>query len=461
MKKIFLRDTQLKNKSSPQLSSFLLEVLQILRFNLLSFILLPKEILTKSFSKNPAHFLSEPWLKWVEKLGPVYGKTIQILLSRIYPDPYGLMNQFGFDRIFGDWPTMPFTAVKKILAHEFPDWKKNFDIEEKPLGSASIAQVHQAQDESGKIWAIKIVKPQSKKRIFETTDAILAFLKMMRLVAMTSKTKKVISELTDLCFLLREEVDLRNEAKNIEKISQHPKIKKQKTLRIPKVHPDFQSENILVIELFQGIRLDKVVQGEYKITSEQKTLLAKKLLSELLIQVFEVGLFHGDPHAGNLILLHDGSVGLFDWGLTGEFTPTERKYISEILRSLITFDFDRLIQAMTDMGHAYGSTVNQTKLKKELHQLAQQVLKNKKHKKSIQEIFDRAMNIAQSSGVTIPDGLLLMVKSLVTIEGLAKGIDPDITFAKIAAPVLIKAAQPKMFDWFKMFKQAAKLRKSM
>ena len=82
------------------------------------------------------------------------------------------------------------------------------------------------------------------------------------------------------------------------------------------------------MEKFDGPSLANIVNGKVELSSSEKRILARKVLKELLIQVFELGLFHGDPHAGNLILPEDGSVGLFDWGLAGEL----RLVIENILR---------------------------------------------------------------------------------------------------------------------------------
>jgi ubiquinone biosynthesis protein len=208
-----------------------------------------------------------------------------------------------------------------------------------------------------------------------------------------------------------------------------------------------------VVERFVGTSLADVVSGEAELPAADRQKLAKSMLTELLVQVFELGLFHADPHAGNLILMDNGSVGLFDWGLSGELLETDRRHIAAILRAVIALDLEHLIDALIAMGEEEGITLERETVRKELGAVVNLVKKGQREgakKPSLQQLFEACLRGAGRLGLTVPDGLLMMAKSLITIEGLARGIDPQVSMARAATPVLLKAARPGIGDLIAM-----------
>ena len=158
-------------------------------------------------------------------------------------------------------------------------------------------------------------------------------------------------------------------------------------------------------------------------------------------------MFHGDPHAGNLILLEDGTVGLFDWGLAGELTESDRKIIAELLRSVLARDIDRLGRALAAMANKGHVKVSPEKVIKGLTGLKQRLQDQKARKSlSLQQVLNQCFKAADKLGIEVPSGLFLMAKSLVTIEGLSRGLDPEVSLKKVAAPFLLKAARPGLKD---------------
>jgi ubiquinone biosynthesis protein len=311
-----------------------------------------------------------------------------------------------------------------------------------------MAQVHAAVDESGREWVIKVIKPESKRRLEETLRAlerIIVILKPMKLTLIGART---IRELEELIRALRREVHLDLEKKNLEKMRSRFDLKKLQVLRLPQTNDAFCTVNVLVIERFRGTPLVDVVEGRVELKPEQRKKLARKILQELLVQVFELGLFHGDPHAGNLMLLEDGSVGIFDWGLTGELRDGDRRHISGILKALLLADMQRLIDVLVAIAAEHQVSIKRQDVESEIRRVAQ-ILQNHKQagtQASLEELLEAALKSSEQLGIPVPDGLLMMAKSLLTIEGLARGIDPEVSFARVAGPVLLKAARPSLGD---------------
>jgi ubiquinone biosynthesis protein len=269
-----------------------------------------------------------------------------------------------------------------------------------------------------------------------------------------------LKEVRDLCVGFRHELDLSRERAVIERVHDKLKAKRQKALVIPKVNAAFCTPRVLCVERFRGVSLAAVVAGEAAVPAAVRAKLARSMLSELLVQVFELGLFHADPHAGNLILLESGAVGLFDWGLAGELTDADRRHIAAILKAVLALDVERLVDALQEMGPG----IDRAAIRKELASVVKLIKRgeaNPAQKASMQQLFEACLKGAARLGIVVPDGLLLMVKSLVTIEGLARGIDPKVSLARIATPVLFRAAKPNLGDVLNLSKRLPALAKAI
>ncbi len=393
------------------------------------------------------------------ELGPVYGKAAQIALSRIEGDAMELANKMHLDRFYSDWPAMPFSQVESILNQEIPEWQQEFVVEPHPIGVASMAQVHTATDNRGRQWVIKIVKPLSDKRLHETLDAIEQIIRLARPLESASIGRRSIKELRSLVKALRSETNLELECKNLKRMRDKLKNRKQQILRLPSTYDEFCTDKVLTVEKFEGVSLSDVVSQRTTLSEIQRRKLAKKVLQELLIQVFEIGLFHGDPHAGNLILLPDGTLGIFDWGLTGELDDTDRKHISSLLRSLMTWNKERLIDSLEAIAYDFKCQVSRDEIVKEIDGVIEMVQKKKEdgEKVDFHELLEVILKSTDKLGIPVPDGLLMMAKSLITVEGLARGIDPQIALGRIATPLLFRAAKPQLKDFWEMSRRIPKV----
>src|SRR5690606_37899123 len=173
-------------------------------------------------------------------------------------------------------------------------------------------------------------------------------------VAVTLVAKRFCREVRELSQGFRSELSLKRERATIEKIQEKLRQRRQKVLVIPDVHPEFATDDVLVIERFHGVAMSAIVRGKKELPDAVRQKLAKSMLHELLVQVFELGLFHADPHAGNLMLLESGAVGLFDWGLTGELLESDRRHIAALLKAVMSLDLERLVDALQVMAEEGG-----------------------------------------------------------------------------------------------------------
>lgn len=421
----------------------------------------------ESFTKEERFFdiFGDLIMDYFNALGPIYGKAGQVFLSRLPKNLADLSETLRLTRLYGDWPSMDFREVLRILDQEIPTWRTELTVHAHPIGVASMAQVHVAEDNAGKKWVIKVLKPDAVKRLSESLAALEATRTLLRPLAVTMTAARALDELGDLIEGFRREVSLNNERETILKVRDRLKTRRQHVLKIPHVHDHLHSDSVLVLELFEGVNLADVVAGKADLNEAQKKKLAKEMVNELLIQVFEMGLFHADPHAGNLILTEDGTLGLFDWGLAGELSQRERQHIASILKAVVTLDMEKLVDALMQMAADQGVEVERSKVKKELTSLTRLVKKTRElpreQRPGLHQLFEACLKAADRVKIKPPTGLLLMVKSIITLEGLAKGIDPNIPLLRIAGPILLKASKPSFTDWVRFIKKMPALKKQV
>lgn len=391
----------------------------------------------------------ERTLKLFDELGPIYGKAGQVLLSRLSAPLHDIAETLRLTRLYKDWPPVPFAEVAELLDREIPEWRTELSVERHPLGVASLAQVHAATDREGRSWVVKVVKPQARRRLEETVAALEQTADLLDPLAVTSLSRRGLRELRELCLGFKRELSLTREGETIERVRDKLKARRQRLLIVPEVNARFSTDHVLVVERFVGTALSDVVSGKVALPDGFRQRLAKSMLSDLLIQVFELGLFHADPHAGNLILMENGSVGIFDWGLAGELLESDRRHIAAILKAVLALDLERLIDALQTMGEEAGRSVGREEIRKELKTVIALIKKGRENptkKPSMQALFEACLKGAERLGIPVPEGLLMMAKSLITIEGLAKGLDPKVSIARIATPVLFRAARPGFKD---------------
>jgi ubiquinone biosynthesis protein len=393
----------------------------------------------------------------IDAWGPLYGKAMQIWLSRLGKGAMPLIDSLKLDRVYGDWPPLGWGEVCAVLDREIPSWHDELKVELRPLGVASMSQVHGAVDLDGNRWVIKLLKPASMSRLTESIAAIESAMFVAEPFAMTRLSRRFLLDVRSLCESLRLEMNLDHERTTMLRVHQLIQSKGQKALRVPILHPRLASRAVIVMERLDGVKLSDLVSGKVEVSHAVRKTLARKLLGELLVQIFEWGLFHADPHAGNLMLLEDGTVGLYDWGLAGELLEADRRLIAGILKAVMAMDIERLINVLADMGEeAQGKPIPREKIRGELRKLTKIVGEAKAAggpMPSIHVLINAALEGAERMGLIMPAGLLLMAKSLLTIEGLARGIDADVSFARVAGPVLFRASDPKLGDVLALAKQ--------
>lgn len=384
----------------------------------------------------------------LEDLGPTFIKIGQIMSmhSDILPKRYcdELM------RLRSDVKPMPFSEVSEVLEESYGcSWGAIFrEINEKPLGSASIAQVHKAVLKDGSPVVIKV----QRKGIYGIMARDIALLrKAVRLLPPVSikgmvDLDMVLGELWDVT---REEMNFLTEAANMEEFAR--KNEGIAYVGFPMLYQEYTTIHVLVMEYIDGFNID-----------DKETLLANgydlkevgsRLADHYMKQVMEDGFFHADPHPGNL-RVRDGKIIWIDMGMMGRLTERDREYIALAVRGVAVNDVGLIQEAVMALGE-FKKNPDPSRLYEDISSLLTKYGTVDMGQIDVAEVMMDLMEVMKENGIIMPHGLTMLARGLTHMEGVLADIAPEINMVEIAAG-RIKENIIRNFDWKKELKSGGK-----
>jgi len=376
---------------------------------------------------NSAKFqkLTRPMLlrMFCEDMGPTFIKFGQIIASSsgMFPDPYVKEFQKVLDRVkpFG------FEDVKRTLDEELGAEKAAhlIDIEPKQLASASIAQVHSAKLRDGTLVVIKVQRPGIIARCMADMK-IMRF--MAKLVARFKKNAELanpVGVVDDFTNTLTEELDFRKEAANLDKFNDIMRELGHKHIRAPVPHHEYTTRKVLVMERFNGLRVDRF--DEIKARGiDGETKLVDGLRAWFQCVVF-YGFFHGDVHAGNLMLLDDDTIGFLDFGIVGRFDDKARYLVTDYMIAFASGNYKRLAEIIIEMAGAPKELVVDDFVK-DLGETYSPLLTLSFAEVNYADFLPGIQRTATRHKMRMPNEFILITKQLLYFDRYAKSLAPKL-----------------------------------
>jgi ubiquinone biosynthesis protein len=358
-----------------------------------------------------------------ERLGPAYIKLGQIVSSGqgIFPDE--LVEEFK--RCRDQVPPEPFEAVRAVVEEDLgrPLEEVFASFDRQCLAAASIAQVHAATLRSGEEVVVKVQRPQVARLVRRDIEAmawIAPFLVGRIPVAALANPPALVELFAET---IVEELDFRLEAENMLDIARVLRHGEQTVIVVPRPHPTLVTRRVLVMERLHGFKYDDV-EGMRAAGIDTEAVLRSMLIC-FLEGAMIYGVFHGDLHGGNLFVMRDGRVALFDYGMTGRMNDTQRLAFLRMMMTGAVNDVPGQIEAFRDLG-ALPADVDVRGLIKDL-KIDQPV--RDPTKMSGEELVGEIREILKallSRGAKLPKHLMLYVKNMIFIDGAIVRLAPDI-----------------------------------
>lgn len=372
-----------------------------------------------------------------EELGPTFVKLGQVLSTR--PDILSYPYIKELEKLQDNVPPVSYQEIKKQLHVSLGDKVENLfkKFEREPVASASIAQVHVAYLKTGEKVAVKIKRPGIENIIDTDTKIILEMAKFLKDKDLVSKIWRPIEISEALERSFKEELDfgaeIASQKKFIANFVNTPAVK------IPKIFEAYSGDKVITMEFVSGVKFNRIVADHSNKYPKKK--IAVIGADAILKQIFIDSFFHGDLHPGNMFwLVKTEQLAFIDFGIVGRLRDNETKALSLMLYGMISFDSEKVLLGLETL-NIISSGRQSEELKGEIDILLgkyhQAALKDIKVAVLIQEIF----NLMLKFEIRLPVNLVNLGKTLVTVEDLAKNLNPDFdifTFVKPYVKTAIK-----------------------
>ncbi|MFZ7102528.1 MAG: ABC1 kinase family protein [Peptococcaceae bacterium] len=395
---------------------------------LLDFLSLPKgftggsgEIYSKTLGERVRLFL--------EELGPTFVKMGQIASTRSDLISKEIIHEL--EKLQDHVSPFSFTEVQLIIRQELKGTVDAIfaEFHEIPFAAASIGQVHFGVLKSGEQVAVKVQRPNIRN-IVETDLEILqelAILAEFRLKwASRYQVRDIVEEFSKS---LRAELDYTIEGQNAERIAKQ--FAKDPKICIPGVYWDYSTPKVLTMEYVEGIKLQEVKNPDQK--TYNSGVLAERLVRAFFQQILVEGFFHADPHPGNILVKPEGVIVFMDFGMVGHLTPEMRTHFASLVIAMMRQSTEGVISAITRMG-LVPDDANMRLLRSDVDQLREKYYNIPLSQISLGEAVKELFSVAYQHHIRIPADLTLLAKTLLTIEGTAEQLDPELSIIKIAEP---------------------------
>lgn len=404
--------------------------------------------------------LGDALVRFLQNAGPVFTKFGQVLATRTDLLPAALCARL--EALYTRQPPMTRRELESVLRAAYGEPLPFHAFRWRPIAVGSVGQVHRARLARGKKAhriLVKILRPGIATRIerdLEVARALLALFPAPARRRGRGPRTYLRRALDDLAESYARETDLREEAAALREFGRrfrnHPRVV------VPACYAEFSSSEVLVMEELRGEPLS-AVRRRVRRNPRRARDVADLALREILEQIFADGRFHADPHAGNLLLLPDGRLGLIDLGATGELTRADRRSLARAARAFVARDVDRLIRALLELGSA-PPDLDRAALERDVRTLAEgrkgEILARLRGRGAgrapaesnpLEAFATDLFRVLHEHEVLVPASTTLFLKTLITIEGVARSLDPELDLVARALPVVLQSLAPRWMRW--------------
>ena len=396
-------------------------------FKILSFSFSPKKQI--DLNKDEGERLSDS----LESMGTTFIKLGQFLATR--PDIIGEELSKRLENLQDKLPPFSLLQAKEIIKNDLGNecYDSIINLSE-PVAAASIAQVHKAQiNDNGvlKDVAIKILRPNIKKIFNEEIDAMMLFAFLIE--SFIKKTKRL--KLVEVVFLLKEitnlEMDLRFEAAAANEYAEN--TKNDVGFRVPKIYWNYTSENVMTLDWVDGISIRETQELKNKDFNTEK--IAEDIIQNFLRHAVRDGFFHADMHQGNIFIDNDGQIVPIDFGIMGRLDKMSKRFLAEILFGFIQRDYRKVAEVHLVAG-LVPKKVPIDDLAQALRSIGEpifgQAVKDISGGKLLKQLFD----VTEKFNMQTQPQLLMLQKTMVVVEGVARKLNPNTNIWTTSKPVL-------------------------
>lgn len=382
-------------------------------------------------------------------LGPTFIKLAQMLTTR--PDILPADVLAELQSLQDDVPPFPTTEAMAIIVEELqrPVAECFASIEGTPLASGSIGQVYRATSLDGESLIVKVRRPDVE-RIIDGDMQLLRWIadSLERLVPETRiyRPRVLVEEFEQV---IKRELDYINEASVTSRLADA--FSETEGIQIPRVKWSLTGPRVFTMTALSGVNVETILGGGG--ASVDRPLVARRLMEAYLTQVFDVGLFHADPHPGNVLVTPSGTIGLVDFGQSGTIPDDMMDHLVVIVYASVTKEIDVIIDTLADMG-ALGAATERRELHRSLRVLLDKYYGLPIKRLDISTLISEFSDVMRRHDVLAPRDVVVLVKALGMVFSLAARLDPELDVLELLKPK-IKRKLLERLDPSRLLRSAA------
>jgi ubiquinone biosynthesis protein len=377
----------------------------------------------------------------LEELGPTFVKFGQIMSTRTELLPPELIEQLK--KLQDHAKPLPFSEVRGVMeksCHNFKECENWFwKVDEQPVASASIAQVHSAILKDGTRVALKIQRPGIREVIETDLSILRSMAERVETVFPETRVYNPVGMVDDFAHQIVKELDFTRDARNADRMRRN--FHNLPGIRFPKIYWDYSSEYLVVMEFVEGVRID---DREAIVTMGlDPHEIGVRGFHAYLKMIFEDGFFHGDPHPGNLLVTKEGNIVFLDFGIVGILRPEKRQGFINLLFALVNDDVELMLRSLEGFGIEIDESDRES-LRDDLYILLHDFgSSNELSQYNFRLVVTELTESMRRYRLKVPMNLMLLLKVFIMVLDIGIRLDPKFNFGQEVTPYLTKLADAR------------------
>ena len=365
----------------------------------------------------------------LDELGPTFVKFGQLLSTR--PDIVPPEIQSELRLLQDSVSPVPFADIERVVEAELraPIDRLYTNFDPVPVAAASIGQVHFAELANGRKVAVKVQRPNAARRVESDLALLYQVARIVRRRVDRLSFIDPVAVVDEFARSIRRELDYRIEARNAEIFRRN--FADEPRIAIPRVFGTYSGERVLTLERLEGVQL-----GDLDLAAtpmDERRRLAILIAEAWLEMIFRHGVFHGDPHPANIMVLGDGRLGLVDFGMTGSLSDADMRRLTRLLLDAVNENVDALPRRLYELGVRF-SKEQEDELRIELREVYYRYYGASMGQIDPLQVIREAFVLISRMHLRLPTRFALLDKALATLGSVGTELYPDFNVFEVAEP---------------------------